>query len=596
MCVPPPPPLPRHSFHNQYLVLDAMVRQSQAVVETTFVERLKQLRLAETQRKAQQHASKKRLDPEQERAHSKWLTRQENALERLYHLALERALIDAVTTSDNEGRTLLHYAACSRGLSVERLLDTGAGGDFTARAPSGAKLFPARAFLCPDCGELVKSKRTPAPTPTPTPTPSRLKGAGAEVGGGRSHARATPVRPRTAGSTVGRSGHAGSPTRRGRKGKGQAKGRGKGVKPRHSTSSKARPGSLASKLMFRRRVGSDDDVIGASNGLLGHSGVATSESLAWTGTVTTAHGDTLVMEPTPKGASAGAGAGAGTGTGAGAGRSMGPRTDASVAGFGVDGGYGGADGAGIAPPPLCGKCHTQCVSTDAVQSFRQDVVNMPDMQGGAALHYASASGDVRACKSLLRHGANRYVVAVVGLFGVLFVLHRIASHRTQSLPSSARSQRDSHGDTPLQVAAHVVVRKVLVPLRSAVLDACEASSAAHSSGAPSDLRTETTQEANEALRTLVACGEDINERTGAELRAPLHLSAVKGEAGVVRYLLSVAARVDVMDANGWSPLHVRVVLFCVVLCCVVMTDHLCVAKIPMDAARPGCVLICDTVW
>lgn len=74
---------------------------------------------------------------------------------------------------------------------------------------------------------------------------------------------------------------------------------------------------------------------------------------------------------------------------------------------------------------------------------------------------------------------------------------------------AARHKRDSHGDTPLQVAAHGVVRKVLVPLRSAVMQACAPAPASRMKGASAgggdDQMTDMTQEGNEALRCVGAC-------------------------------------------------------------------------------------------
>ena len=68
------------------------------------------------------------------------------------------------------------------------------------------------------------------------------------------------------------------------------------------------------------------------------------------------------------------------------------------------------------------------------------------------------------------------------------------------LGCGSRQRRDSHGDTPLQVAAHVVVRQVLVPLRSAVSNACDA---AGPTGGGDDAATDATEEGNEALRYAV---------------------------------------------------------------------------------------------
>ena len=78
-----------------------------------------------------------------------------------------------------------------------------------------------------------------------------------------------------------------------------------------------------------------------------------------------------------------------------------------------EGGWHGVPGKGAAPgdavsdAPLCGRCHVAAVTVATLKAHRADVVNTPDAQGGTPLHYASAIGDVRACKSLLRHGADR---------------------------------------------------------------------------------------------------------------------------------------------------------------------------------------------
>ena len=311
-------------FHNQYLVLDALVRQAQALVEGVFVQKLKTMRMEEAERKAESKSA--HLTEEELAAQERKLRRAEDALERTYHVALERTLIETVMSSDHKGRTLLHYAACSKGLSVERLLDTGAGADFDARSASGRRLFPRKGHFCAQCGYMVKQAGGFGDDARPT-TPSRrgFKGA-APSPGRRSLAPSVP---------------ASSP----------------GRKRKALKSRKPQPKSLAAKLAFKGRPARDG----------------------------------------PLGASATLGASALSGT-AGSGQVPAPL---------LTPGKGAAPGDAVSDAPLCGRCHVAAVTVATLKAHRADVVNTPDAQGGTPLHYASAIGDVRACKSLLRHGADR---------------------------------------------------------------------------------------------------------------------------------------------------------------------------------------------
>ena len=295
----------------------------QAVVETVFVRKLKAMRMEEAHRKAESRSTVH--TPEQQAAHERWLARNEDAMERLYHLAMERALLQILTSADHKGRTMLHYAACSRGLSVERLLDTGAGADFTARKASGGRLFPPTGHFCAQCGFVVSNRG------------SGLKGAAPPSPGHRArHNLHAP--PPSSPSTPGR-----------RHGRGSSR--------------KAQPNSLASKLQFRRRP--DDSLLGS---------MTASMSLGAT--------DTADLERSLAMSSTGA--------------SSGPQLEVLAA-------------PGSSSAPMCGKCHAPAVTVAQLEAVRADAVNASDMQGGTPLHYASAAGDVRACKSLLRQGADRCV-------------------------------------------------------------------------------------------------------------------------------------------------------------------------------------------
>lgn len=298
----------------------------QSVVESVFVRKLKAMRLEEAHRKAESRSTVH--TPEQQAAHDRWLARGEDAMERLYHLAMERALLQILTSADHKGRTMLHYAACSRGLSVERLLDTGAGADFAARKASGGRLFPRTGHFCAQCGFVVSNRGAATEGDQPPQSPTRRSG----------HPNIHAAAPSSPG-TPGR--------RRG-----------------HGSSRKAQPNSLASKLQFRRRP--DDSLMG--------SGAGASMSI----------GDSADAAELERSLGMSA-------TGA----SAAPQLEVLAA-------------PGASAAPMCGKCRAPAVTVAQLQGVRADAVNASDMQGGTPLHYASAAGDVRACKSLLRQGADRY--------------------------------------------------------------------------------------------------------------------------------------------------------------------------------------------
>ena len=65
-------------FHNQYLVLDALVRQAQALVEGVFVQKLKTMRMEEAERKAESKSA--HLTEEELAAQERKLRRAEDAL------------------------------------------------------------------------------------------------------------------------------------------------------------------------------------------------------------------------------------------------------------------------------------------------------------------------------------------------------------------------------------------------------------------------------------------------------------------------------------------------------------------------------------
>ncbi|RYG56550.1 hypothetical protein EON66_02625, partial [archaeon] len=174
------------------------------------------------------------------------------------------------------------------------------------------------------------------------------------------------------------------------------------------------------------------------------------------------------------------------------------------------------------------------------------VVDVPDAYGITPLMLATAASDTRNMRALLNMGANEFVRSVSGL-------------------------------TALDLASNKVVRSVLIPLDATVAAVCREVGGAVQAGdntAADSMHpiksgelvegahgeehappSQGTIGVSEALQYLLNSGEDVNSRTGLHLRSPLHIAASAGALEVVRMLLANGARVDIVDVNGCSPLH-----------------------------------------
>ena len=59
----------------------------------------------------------------------------------------------------------------------------------------------------------------------------------------------------------------------------------------------------------------------------------------------------------------------------------------------------------------------------------------------------------------------------------------------------------------------------------------------------------------DGVRSAVEGGEGVNQTTGRHAETPLHAAAGRGDVPMATYLLEKGARVDVVDVDGYTPLH-----------------------------------------
>jgi len=57
------------------------------------------------------------------------------------------------------------------------------------------------------------------------------------------------------------------------------------------------------------------------------------------------------------------------------------------------------------------------------------------------------------------------------------------------------------------------------------------------------------------VRRAVEGGEGVSQTTGRHAETPLHAAAGRGDVSMAMYLLEKGARVDVVDVDGYTPLH-----------------------------------------
>lgn len=480
-----------------------------------------------------------------------------DAAERLYHAGREAHARTLLGARDGFGRTALHYAAAARGASVRCLVEAlpVAGADLSAVGPSGLPLFPPGSHIDTRTGRLFGAsdgylaalravsaqKRSVALISTTlapgadqlTGTASTLDQIGLDVSGTfrigsgpeeDSAARnvwtrkpLSPFRPPRPAAAPG------SPGRR------------------PSQRSSSRPRLAAGPLAG---AGGATD---GSRGRAEHSPPIGSPGMRSQRRRAGGEAEQSFRASRAGGFAVG-----------------GPSREAK-------GGGGGSELEATAPDG------TPRLAVDDVPVARCEWVDAADDDGYTALHVAAASGDASAARLLLGAGAFRYA-------------------------------RSADGETPLTLSTTDALRRVLLPLDDAVGDVCAAAAAqaaAAGRGAaeggrqslgmsrrsvtiapgtqgaeeseagsgdvgPSDSASQsgaappaTEEQLREivagplqALRMLLSTGLNPNGRSGTLLRAPLHSAAEAGQPEVVSVLLQSGAVVDVVDANGWTPLAV----------------------------------------
>lgn len=154
---------------------------------------------------------------------------------------------------------------------------------------------------------------------------------------------------------------------------------------------------------------------------------------------------------------------------------------------------------------------------------RRDMVNTGNHQGYTPLMFAALSGNVSSIKVLLDYGASKEI-------------------------------KNLDGETALDMASNNVARRTIMMLTEAVELACVPTH--HQKGGTSGgIERGSEVDKDAAMHYLIDCGSDVNMRTGFLLQAPLHKAAQVGDVKTAQYLVSVGAKVDIPDSNGWTPLH-----------------------------------------
>lgn len=472
-----------------------------------------------------------------------------DAAERLYHAQREahaRVLLGAV---DGLGRTALHYAAAAHGAAVRCLVEAlpVAGADLAAVGPSGLPLFPAGSHVDARTGYLFGASEGYMAALRAVASQERSVALIAtSLAPGADQLTGTASALEQLGLDVSGTFQAGSSGLEGGGGVRDVWSR-KPLSPFKPPRPAAAPGSPSRRPSQR---------------LPGRPGVAAASQAGAGGAADASRGRGSHPAPidSPGMRSQRRRAGSEADQSLRASRAGG----FAVGGVSAIGPQGGGGMEATAPDG------TPRLAVDDVPVARQEWVDVADDDGYTALHVAAASGDASAARLLLSAGAFRYATS-------------------------------ADGETPLSLSTTDAVRRVLLPLDDAVGDVCAAvaaqtaaerrvlgasrrsvtmeagtrgsedggdaesgdvgpsdSASQPGSGPPAteEQRREMVAGPLQALRMLLSTGLNPNGRSGTLLRAPLHSAAEAGQPEVVSVLLQSGAVVDVVDANGWTPLAV----------------------------------------
>jgi ankyrin repeat protein len=195
------------------------------------------------------------------------------------------------------------------------------------------------------------------------------------------------------------------------------------------------------------------------------------------------------------------------------------------------------------------------------------VIDAKDINDATPLVYATVAGDLRAIRCLIEHGADTFASTADGLSVLDCASNRVVRAALVPLTNAVQSACGMHsvraGVKPpfpgatamLSPARSTSGTSTIIPQGSSSRRRPSSTTQGGAAETPVRHTADSAHVAENALMLLVNSGEDINGRTGIHLRGPLHVAAEQGALDVVQLLLNNGARVDIVDVNGCTPVH-----------------------------------------
>lgn len=189
------------------------------------------------------------------------------------------------------------------------------------------------------------------------------------------------------------------------------------------------------------------------------------------------------------------------------------------------------------------------LSVRSLRGLRSETsfIDARDADNATALHYATVASDVSGIRQLLAYGSEPFVFNSLGASPLDLATQKSVRDALMPLQNAVeasigRSMRRAGIRTPSSASVGMSRRSV-----------ADDGGISWHDGMSTVSQRKTASE--NALIFLVNSGEDINQREGIKLQAPLHLAAQSGATDIVQLLISHGAIIDIGDVDGYTPLH-----------------------------------------